>query len=304
MMTHQPLLSVCLLTYNHVAFIQEAIDSILAQDTDFYFNIIISDDGSTDGTTGIVKKNAIAHPEKIKLITHEKNVGLQQNFMDLFTSPTSKYISFLDGDDVYFDNKRLQKQVDFLEGNPGYAMVYGKGLLMDEKGNLKPYRRYPPYKSGHIFKEVLTCKFLPPMAAAVMRNDVVQEVYKTRTEPGIDFYLVAAICENNAVYFLNEPFFKYRMNAASITNAQKPFMAELFVKNMGRFATKYPEWVQEGIATEKRWQLYHHAEIHPDAKTFIALLRKFDFTALHIRQVGKCFFRMSGLMGKHKGHTA
>ncbi len=282
-----PVVSVCVITYNHVKFIKAAIESILQQQANFYWNIIIADDCSTDGTTAIVKEYAVNYPDRIQLITHEKNVGLHQNFIDLFTAPQSKYVAFLDGDDIWTDTLRLQKQVDFLEQHSEYAMVYGRHGLMDEAGNPKPYRRIPPYKSGYIFKDIMLCKFLPPMAAALMRNSEIQKIYKNKNEPGIDFYLIATLCKNNKVAYMNESFFCYRINAASITNSQKPFMSNLFVKNMSLFQNEYPGLVKKGIKNGQLKELYHHAEKEPGFKSFFLLLKKFRFSPLYLRQLAK-----------------
>lgn len=286
-----PVVSVCLITYNHVRFIRDAIESILKQQADFYWDIFIADDCSTDGTTQIVKEYATKYPGKIKLVTHRHNVGLHQNFIDLFTAPQSRYIAFLDGDDVWTDPLRLQKQVAFLEQHPEYVMVYGKHALMDEAGNEKPFKKRPPYKSGFIFTDIMMSRFLPPMAAALMRNSEVKKVYKNKTEPGIDFYLIASLCKNGKVAYMDEIFFCYRMNAASITNSQKPFMSDLFVKNMRLFENEYPALVKKGIKNGQLRQLYHDAEGEPGLKNIFLLLKNFQFSWLYFRQLVKCFLK-------------
>lgn len=286
-----PVVSVCLITYNHVRFINSAIESILKQRTNFYFDIYIADDCSTDGTTEIIKNYAAKYLDKVKLIIQTKNVGLHQNFIDLFTAPQSKYIAFLDGDDIWADDLRLQKQVDFLEVNPEYGMVYGRYSLMDEAGNIRQYRKIPAYKSGFIFKDIMLGKFLPPMAAALMRNSEVQKIYRNKTEPGIDFFLIASLCKNNRVAYMNEIFFVYRINAASITNTQKPFLAALFEKNMRLFENEYPHLVKQGIKNGKLNQLYLSAEYEPSFKMLFLLVKEFRFTALHLRQMIKCFLK-------------
>lgn len=116
------LLSVCLITYNHHAYIRQAVDSVLMQRADFPWELVIADDGSTDGTREQLIAFRQQHPERIRLILQPQNVGAYQNWMELIAYPRSRYIAYLDGDDYWTDPFKLQKQVDFLENNPDYVI--------------------------------------------------------------------------------------------------------------------------------------------------------------------------------------
>ena len=105
----QPLLAVCLITYNHKTFIQEALEGVLMQKVDFPFKIIIADDYSTDGTRDILLQYKERYPDLITLILQQKNVGAAQNWIDLITAPKSKYIACFEGDDYWTDENKLQK---------------------------------------------------------------------------------------------------------------------------------------------------------------------------------------------------
>lgn len=130
----KPLVSVCLITYNHVKYIREAIDSVLAQETDFTWDLVIADDYSTDGTRDILREYQQQYPERIRLILQEKNVGAEQNWIDLISYPTSKYIAYLEGDDYWTNPKKLQMQVEFLESNPDYALCFHPTKVFYEGG--------------------------------------------------------------------------------------------------------------------------------------------------------------------------
>ena len=120
----KPLLSVCLITYNHVKYIEQAIEGVLMQQTDFSFDLIIADDFSIDGTREIVINYKKKYPALIKLILQQKNVGAAQNWIELITTPSAKYIAYFEGDDYWTDPLKLQKQVDFLEANNDYAICF------------------------------------------------------------------------------------------------------------------------------------------------------------------------------------
>ena len=291
----KPVVSVCLITYNHAKFVKEAIESILLQEASFPWDLIIADDCSTDGTTDIVKDFAARFPNKIHLILQIVNVGMHKNFVELFTTPTSKYIAFLDGDDIWTDKERLNKQVNFLESHPQYGMLYGKYGLMNEKGNPIPLNRYPQYKSGHIFKDVITHRYLPPMAASLMVNELVQQVYKNKSALGNDFYLIASLCKISEVAFINESYFTYRINNGSITNSQGPAMSALCLENMSLFKDEFPIEVEEGIKNWRLKQLYFKTEKQTDLNNFILLLKNFRLSGIHIRQIAKCFLGMCKL---------
>src|SRR4051794_33524360 len=73
-------LSVMMITYNHERYIRQALDSVLMQDVDFPYEIVIGEDNSTDSTRAILLEYAGRHPEKIRLLLHDKNVGVIRNF--------------------------------------------------------------------------------------------------------------------------------------------------------------------------------------------------------------------------------
>ncbi len=137
----KPLLSVCLITYNHVKYIREAIDSILMQKVNFSLQLIIADDFSTDGTRDILLEYKAKYPDFIKLILQSENVGARKNWTELMTSPDSKYISYFEGDDYWTDPNKLQKQVDFLEVNTDYSICTHNVSVMFYDSNDKLIRK-------------------------------------------------------------------------------------------------------------------------------------------------------------------
>lgn len=125
-----PLVSVCVQTYNHEKYIAQCLDSILAQKTNFDFEIIVGEDESSDSTRDICIKYQNKHPKKIKLFLrkrtdviyiHGKPTG-RYNFIQNLKSSQGKYIALCPGDDFWTDPFKLQKQVDFLESNESYVL--------------------------------------------------------------------------------------------------------------------------------------------------------------------------------------
>lgn len=116
----KPLVSVCMITYNHEPYIAQAIESVAQQKTNFPFELIIGEDCSTDHTREICNKYQEKYPQLIRLHLHEQNVGVMRNFNTSLNACNGKYVALLEGDDYWTDPHKLQKQVDFLEEHPEY----------------------------------------------------------------------------------------------------------------------------------------------------------------------------------------
>ncbi|GAB3869775.1 hypothetical protein GCM10028824_17360 [Hymenobacter segetis] len=111
-----------MITYMHEAYIGKAIESVLGQKTNFQVELVVGEDASSDNTRGIIEDYVRRYPKRIRLIPKGPNVGPQQNFTRTFLACKGKYIAMLEGDDCWTVPHKLQKQVDFLENNPDYAV--------------------------------------------------------------------------------------------------------------------------------------------------------------------------------------
>ena len=129
-------LSVIFITYNHKDYVEKALRSVLAQETDFPFEVVVGDDCSTDGTQDILKSIAAEYPEKIRLYLREENTGGRPtlNVYETTKRCTGEYLAYLEGDDYWTDTHKLQKQVDILENNKEYIAVT-HDITMVDAGN-------------------------------------------------------------------------------------------------------------------------------------------------------------------------
>ena len=119
-----PLVSVCMTTYNHEAYLRRAIESVLEQQTSFGVEIVLGEDCSTDGTRALCEAYAARYPERIRLVTSAENVGWRANYRRTFEACRGKYVAYLDGDDWWCDPHKLQRQVERLEADPACGMCY------------------------------------------------------------------------------------------------------------------------------------------------------------------------------------
>jgi glycosyltransferase involved in cell wall biosynthesis len=124
-----PTVSVIIPSYNHEAYIRECIQSVLDQ-TYQDFEIVITDDGSSDHTVDIIK--SFTDP-RIKLFVHSQNKGASIASNNCLRHSWGKYIAMLSSDDVWMPNK-LELQVNYLDQHPEIGAVFGKVEWIDATG--------------------------------------------------------------------------------------------------------------------------------------------------------------------------
>lgn len=139
-MSKKPLVAIRCITYNHEAYIRDALEGFVMQQTDFPFVAIVHDDASTDGTADIIREYAAKYPDIIKPIyetenQYSKRDGSIPRIMNEACEKTgAKYYALCEGDDYWTDPLKLQKQVDFLESHPDYSLVFANVRLHYDAG--------------------------------------------------------------------------------------------------------------------------------------------------------------------------
>ncbi len=129
-----PTVSIIVCTYNQEQYISQTLDSILMQECDFDFEILVGEDCGTDGTRKICEEYAAKYFQ-VKVLDRPHNLGKQKNFFDALTQCRGKYVSMCDGDDYWQDRQMLQKEVAYLEGHPECVIVYHDSIMVDGAGN-------------------------------------------------------------------------------------------------------------------------------------------------------------------------
>lgn len=120
----KPLVSVLMITYNHEAYIEKSIQSILDQETTFPFELVIGEDCSTDRTGEIVRDYAAQYPEIIRLVTSSKNVGVDANSKRVRESASGEYFAYCEGDDWWKVPHKLQAQIEVMMQDSTIGLVY------------------------------------------------------------------------------------------------------------------------------------------------------------------------------------
>lgn len=129
-------LSVIFITYNHAEYVEKALRSVLSQKTDFDYEVVLFDDASTDGTQDIVRRVSAEYPIKVTLNLLKTNSGHPtKNVYDASMMCEGEYLAYLEGDDYWSDEHKLQRQVDFLDNHPEYVATTHAIKMIDGGGN-------------------------------------------------------------------------------------------------------------------------------------------------------------------------
>lgn len=215
-------LTVCLITYNQEQYVVEAIESALMQKTNFPFEIVICDDGSTDKTGAIIKEYAAKYPNLIKPFVYENNIGMMRNWVRALLLCKQQYIAFLEGDDFWNDPNKLQKQVDILDKHPEYVTSFTNAHIKYE-GGASGYPIYVTIPEGvYTTKDLLDYNFMPT-CSVVMRNFIMGDekffhpaYFKA---PFADWVVHIINSKHGSFHFLNEFTCTYRINSGGTWGA-------------------------------------------------------------------------------------
>jgi glycosyltransferase involved in cell wall biosynthesis len=163
-----PKVSVIIPTYNRLPMLKEAVDSVLAQNFED-FELIVVDDGSTDGTADEIVK----YGGRVKLLQHKENRGVSASRNTGITHAKGKYIAFLDSDDLWVKGK-LKIQTTFLDENPHYPLCYTDEIWIRKGKRVNPMLKHAKY-SGWIFEKCLPLCTISP-SSAMMRKTLFSRV--------------------------------------------------------------------------------------------------------------------------------
>jgi glycosyltransferase involved in cell wall biosynthesis len=126
--------SAAIVAYNHEPYIAQALDGALAQQVDFDYEIVVADDCSTDRTREILLDFERRHPNRIRLVLNERNLGCTRNVARLLEACRGEYVALLDGDDYWTDPRKLARQADYLDRHPTCAISYHQVRELAQSG--------------------------------------------------------------------------------------------------------------------------------------------------------------------------
>jgi glycosyltransferase involved in cell wall biosynthesis len=207
--------SVCMITYGHEKFIEQAINGVLMQECNFEVELIIANDCSPDDTDDVIQRILKNHPNasKINYFRHEDNMGMMSNFIFSLNQCGGKYIALCEGDDFWTDPYKLQKQVDFLEQNQEFSLCFHDSFVMNDEKKLHKYVN----KNETIFKtEDLFERHFIPTASIVFRNIIEFPEWFSKVKSG-DKVLLFLTSLKGKFKYLDEVMSVYRIHSEGIS---------------------------------------------------------------------------------------
>ena len=216
---NEPLVSVVMITYGHEKYIQQAIESVLEQQCNFAFELIIANDCSPDNTNKVVEAIQKKHPKSnlIRYHNHIKNLGMMPNFIWSLQQVKGTYIAICEGDDYWNDSLKLQKQVDFFREKPEIVFCFHGAKTIDQNLNFNTYLKSPLFKDRMIVpKEEFISKGAAYFctASVMLKTKLILNLpnYFTNCFVG-DFPLALLAISNGEIGYLEDQMAVYRIMA-------------------------------------------------------------------------------------------
>jgi glycosyltransferase involved in cell wall biosynthesis len=210
--------SVLIVTYNHARFVRQALDGALAQRLPQPYEILVSEDCSTDGTSEIVQQYAESHPHLIRLLLSERNLHSNEVVARGFRAARGRYVALLDGDDYWTSDDKLQAQLAFLDARSDLTICFHNVQVVDEHsqstGRLWNQPDQPEI-SG--LRELLRGNFIAT-SSVVYRRAAVAEIpaWYDRFFPVTDWPLHVLYAREGHIGYLDRTLGAYRLHGGGL----------------------------------------------------------------------------------------
>lgn len=225
-----PIVSVCVPTFRQASFIQSCLDSILEQETNFPYEIVLGEDESDDGTREICKMYAEKFPNIIRLFLRSRKdvikikgkVTGRYNFIESLNACRGKYIAVCEGDDYWTDKNKLQKQFNFLETNPEFGICFHKVKQLntfDESKNII----IPDITSDTIYhtSDFISANYTATCSMFIRKSALIPlpEWFSRVPFGDLGISLKVMHSTNNKAFVMNEVMGVYRIHSGGIHGA-------------------------------------------------------------------------------------
>ena len=220
------IVSVLIVTYNQEQWIAQTIESILAQQTTYPFEVIIGNDCSTDGTRAICESYAEKY-DNVRVLTYDKNKGVVGNWVECIKASSGRYIMNCAGDDYWHNPNKIQLQVDFMEEHPNCVISHTDydRLLVKTNKVVSSYNQtkgiIPP--TGSIQREILSGRERMAAVTICYRTEELKkycplDTYVSMCFPREDWPTTLIMAAYGDIEYIPVSTSTYRVGQVSITN--------------------------------------------------------------------------------------
>jgi glycosyltransferase involved in cell wall biosynthesis len=250
MNSNKPLASVQMFAYNHAPYIRRAVDSVLAQQTDFPFEVVIGEDCSSDGTREMVMDYQRRFPDVVRVVTSGRNVGMHRNVLRTQHACRGDFLAFCEGDDFWSDPTKLQTQVEFLRQNPSYGLVhsnYDEFEVGRNKLRAGAITSPEPPDDEHAYLQVLLRQRRIMTLTVCVRRDLLDRVVREQPEctderwPMGDTQRWLEVSRLTKVKYFPQAMATYNYLPESASQSRDPGKALHFTEKAGQLILHYLE---------------------------------------------------------------
>jgi glycosyltransferase involved in cell wall biosynthesis len=210
------LISTALISYNQQQFVGGTLTGILSQKLTASHEVICGDDASIDKTRSIIEGHI--SDERVRVLETKSNLGMHGNWARTIEACNGKYIAICEGDDVWIDPQKLQKQIDLLEKNPVASACFSNANIIDNDGNVGEYlyvdKPYSIIEASDFFElnfnPIPTCTVVFRKAAF---NGFPKEYYDS---PFADWILHTLLIQTGPFIYLPDVTSSYRQHSGGV----------------------------------------------------------------------------------------
>ncbi len=207
--------SVLMLTYNQEVYIDEAIRSVMLQQCDFAYELVIGEDCSTDDTLAHCKAWQQKHPGQIRIVKQAVNIGLARNFVESYKALRGQYVAICEGDDWWCSPYKLQRQVDWMEAHPSYSCCFHRVINYYQDTNIKSLSN-GGQKSEMTILDLAASNTISNVSA-LFRRELFGEMPQWMQEVSTYDYAIHLMnAEYGPIHYMKTPMAVYRQHSNAI----------------------------------------------------------------------------------------
>jgi glycosyltransferase involved in cell wall biosynthesis len=238
----RPKLSILVTTYNLERYIKACLDSIISQQVNFKYEILIGEDNSKDGTVEIIKEYELKHPDLFRVFYNNPNLGYSSNLRHLIEQAKGELLIQIDGDDYIIDSTKLQQQVDALDTHKECAICFHNYCIVDSNGENRVDNVYAFKGDAVMPNDYLLKTVLGPGNLAMMRRSALPEIIPTWINLSgnqVDYVTHCMAATEGRIYYIDKIMTAYRKHAGSVTaveSEKKAFTWRVYnIENLAKF---------------------------------------------------------------------
>lgn len=236
-----PKVSVCVITYNQEGYIRDCLQSLVMQQTDFDFEVIVGDDCSTDGTRAVIDEFVKRYPNLVRPIYQPKNTGGSRNNLEVHAAARGDYVAHVDGDDYVLPGK-LQAQSDLLDLEITCNAVWHRVDYFDDEGRFCSGNTadLSSFKNGRVtFGDAIQLGFIGVYSSLMYRRSARSPIDLSRKV--LDLHLTWDLLASGHGYVIDAVFGRYRIaSSGSLTVSSLKAVRLLAIEHADEYLRRYP----------------------------------------------------------------